>query len=763
MEQKDQELLKRLLPMFRNEARDHLKVISSGLIEIERGEHEKQAEIVETIYRECHSLKGAARSVNLPHVVTLCQVMENVFSTLKRKEITPSASTLDLLHRAVDCASRLVAGEELSSSDKTIVEELGHRLEGAAREPDLIGRKEAGQEKPGNVGAETQPEEEEKPSGFRPHAEYGTLAPYEHPTFSVLPSNDTVRISTGKLDTLFLQAEGMLSVKIAIGQLSGELRGLHNALAQWKKERARKRSSLKAIGAEPKGAKDGRDDVDRFTAIIESRLTNLLKSVEYDQRSFGVMVDNLLDDTKKTLMFPFGSILEMFPKLVRDLSRDAGKQVDFAASGGEIELDKRVLEEIKDPLIHLVRNCVDHGVETPGERKAKCKPLRGKVEIAVSSRDGKIEIAVSDDGAGIDTFKVKGAAERQGAASREEIDRLSEDEVLALIFRSGLTTSPIITDISGRGLGLAIVRERVEKLNGTLSIDTQPDVGTTLRMVVPITIATFRGVLVGVGEHLFFIPSANVEKVARVSREEIQTVENRETLLVDGRPVSLAKLGAVLELQTIGTPSRTENPYVQVVVLGSAGKRIAFQVDEIVQEQEVLVKSLGPQLSRVPNIAGATLIGNGRVVPVVNVPDLMSSAAKVAPAPMRAIAGGPSKRASVLVVEDSITARALLKTILESTGYDVTTAVDGIDALAALKTREFDLVVSDIEMPRMNGFDLTARIRADRKLSEIPVVLVTALESREDKERGIDVGANAYIVKSSFEQSNLLEVVRRLI
>ena len=297
------------------------------------------------------------------------------------------------------------------------------------------------------------------------------------------------------------------------------------------------------------------------------------------------MVDALLDDMKKTLMLPFSSFLESFPRFVRDLSRDAGKEVALNIEGGEIEIDRRVLDEMKDPLIHLVRNCIDHGIEMPEDRKKKNKPARGNIKVSVSSRNGSIEIAVRDDGAGIDPLKVRSAAQKCGAISREEADRLGAYETLLLVFRSGVTTSPIITDISGRGLGLAIVREKVEKLNGTISIDTQPDIGTSFSMVVPLTLATFRGVIVGVGGHLFVLPSANVERVARVRKDEIQTVENRETLSFDGHAVSLVRLGAVLEFETTADPVYGEGPYVQIVLLGSAGKRMAFLVDEVLQEQ----------------------------------------------------------------------------------------------------------------------------------------------------------------------------------
>lgn len=761
MDRKDEDLLKKLLPMFKIEARDHLRIISSGLIEIGKGPAEEHGEIIENIYRESHSLKGAARSVNRSDIVAICQSLENVFSALKREEITLSSRILDLLCRTVDCVSDLITGMEIADAEKSGIGDIIRKLEEAALPKHSVpGREE-------RTGIRTDPAagEQEKTREVDSIPKVGTSLPETPPAPVPAPSSrGTIRISTAKLDALLLQAEEMLSVKLAAGQRALELKELKASFSRWKKEREKKKSFKTAPGRKTQGKAGDAGEVDSFPTTFEAGLTRLIKAAEYDQRSIAAMVDTLLDDMKTTLMLPFSVFLESFPRFVRELSRDAGKEAELNIEGGEIEIDRRVLDEMKDPLVHLVRNCIDHGIEMPGDRKKKNKSARGNVKISVSSRDGRIEIAVCDDGAGIDVLKVKSAAEKCGSISREEADRLSDYETLLLVFRSGVSTSPIITDLSGRGLGLAIVREKVEKLNGTVSIETRPDIGTTFRMVVPLTLATFRGVLVDAGGHLFILPSANVERVARVRKEQIQTVENRETVSFDGQAVSLAGLAAVLELQT--SPGRTlqgKDPYAQIVVLASGGKRMAFLVDEVLHEQEVLVKTLGSQLARVRNIAGATLLGTGKVVPILNITDLMTSAVKIAPSRAETPAGEPEKRMSILVVEDSITARTLLKTILESAGYEVATAVDGIDAFTVLKTAEFDLVVSDVEMPRMDGFDLTAKIRADRKLSDLPVVLVTALESREDKERGIDVGANAYVVKSSFEQSNLLEVVRRLI
>jgi two-component system chemotaxis sensor kinase CheA len=469
---------------------------------------------------------------------------------------------------------------------------------------------------------------------------------------------------------------------------------------------------------------------------------------------------------KKACMLPFAPFLEIFPKLVRDISREQGKEVEWVSKGGEVAVDRRILQEIKDPLIHLVRNCLDHGIEKPEERKGKQKPPRGTVTLTVTQRDdNRVEILVSDDGAGVDAAKVRGAVVKLGLASPEEAAALDEPRLLSFLFQSGVSTSPLITDISGRGLGLAIVREKVEKLDGTVSVEARPDRGATFRIVLPLTLTTSRGILVRVQEYSFVLPTAHVERVVAVRKEEIKTVENRETIELAGQAVSLVRLESVLELPPRPAATDAAAP-VPAVVLHAAGKRIAFLVDEISAEQEVLVKSLGPQLLHVRNVAGATVLGTGKVVLILNVPDLMQSAvrATAVPAKAGAVAGETTAaRKSILVAEDSITARTLLKGILESAGYNVKTAVDGLDALTTLRAEAFDAVVSDVDMPRMNGFDLTAKIRTDKKLSELPVVLVTALESRADRERGMDVGANAYLVKSSFDQSNLLEVVRRLI
>jgi two-component system, chemotaxis family, sensor kinase CheA len=316
------------------------------------------------------------------------------------------------------------------------------------------------------------------------------------------------------------------------------------------------------------------------------------------------------------------------------------------------------------------------------------------------------------------------------------------------------------------------VQEKVLKLNGKIFVESEENAGTTFRIFLPMTLATFRGILVMLQEFIFILPTTNVERVMKVEKEEIKTVENHETIRIDDQIISVADLGEVLGLpehkhadqRKIELRSANSNQ-IRIVVLVSGEDRIAYKVDDIVEEQQVLVKGLGKLLRRVRNISGATILGSGKVVPVLNIPDLMKSTVKTKGRKSEVSADElfVPKTGKILVAEDSITSRTLLKNILETAGYKVTTSVDGADAFTKARTGDFDIIVSDVDMPKMNGFELTTKIRSDKKLSEIPVVLITALESREDREHGIEVGADAYIIKSSFDQSNLLEIIKKLI
>ena len=801
----DAEFLRQLRAAFHVEAGEHLQAISSGLLELEKAQEvERRAEIVATVFRAAHSLKGAARAVNLEYVEAVCQGLEGVLAAWRRQDVRPSAKLLDLLHDAVRAVEGLLPaadGAPVRPSPQEPEQDAGSTLLLLLRKlADLEtawGAPDAADQSAGSASALAkptllQPPVPELPLGaeapaLSAPAPVESAAPRDEPGHRQGPPvkhalADTLRVSTAKLDALLLQAEEMLAVKLTAAQHVVDVRAIMGILDAREKEWARflsdfrgERTSASARGPLPASPSSGTGASDavlmRFiewnqehARTLHDRLSALMKAVDHERRVTAGMVDTLLESSKKLLMLPASTLLEMCPRLVRELSRELGKEIGLTVRGGEVEVDKRILEGMKDPLVHLLRNAVDHGIEPAEKRAQQHKPPAGTIAVTVAGTEGnKVEIVIGDDGGGIDAARVRSAAVRRGVISQEDAGRLGERESLGLIFRPDVSTSPIITEISGRGLGMDIVKSEVERLGGRVDLETRIGVGTTFRLLLPLTLATFRGILVRSADQLFVVPTTSVDCVVRMKPQDIRTVENRETLKLNDKAISYVRLSDVLELPRV-TPDKSAGTWAPVVVLASGGKRIAFQVDAVVNEQEVLVKPLGMPLARVRNISAATVLGTGKAVPILNVEDLMKSAALGRAAAARApAAAAPAQSARIIVAEDSITARMLLKNILESAGHRVKTAVDGLDALTALKTENFDLVVSDVEMPRMDGFELTAKIRADARLAELPVILVTALSSREHRERGVDVGADAYIVKGSFDQSDLLDAVRRLL
>ena len=796
------ELLERLLASFKVEAEERLQGISSGLVKLENEDSpEAKAAIVETIYREAHSLKGAARAVSKGSVETLCQSIESIFSELKKDAGRATGELLDTLHRAVDVIGELVVVQDAGDAVRTkgILKELkalekstqddaalvpGSPDEGSVPEP---------QKTRAEVGKTAPPASPPAPSDPSPHEAEATDGPapvqavdeaFRDPAAAAAKrvASGTVRVPAERLDSLFRQAEEMLTAKLAAERRASVLLNMSASLGGWTTEYAKVLPEIVSSGPSFAAGGDGETPTERgpksrelltFLDTVHSRigslraeLAALARSSEADAQSFGRMLDGLLESMKQVLMLPFSSLFDVFPRMIRDLSRDAGKEIELVLEGGDVEVDKRVLEEIRNPLIHLLRNCVDHGVEAPEQREALGKPRRGRISVtAVPMGSGEVAVLVADDGSGVDLGSVRAAAMKAGIVSGEEAEGLDEDRILSLVYESGVSSSPIVTDMSGRGLGLAIVREKIEELGGSLSIKSTPNCGTSFRLLLPLTLSAVRGILVQAAGQVFIVPTANVNRALRLNQDDVATVENRETIRLNRDVISLVRLDDVLDLPRAQLAEET-SASVAAVVLSAGGRRIAFAVDAVLGEQEVLIKKLGRQLVRVPNIAGAMVQSSGEVVLVLNVADLIKSA--VGHSVLAGEAAGVSSveqtaPKSILVVEDSITSRMLLKNILESAGYRVDTAVDGIDALTKLKMDAFDLVVSDVDMPRMNGFELTAMMRSEERISELPLVLVTSLESREHRERGVEVGANAYIAKSSFEQSNLVETIERLI
>lgn len=763
------DFLKKLLATFKIEAEEHIKKISSELLKLEKTENrKKQLPIVEIIFRETHSLKGAARAVGKNDVEAICQLLESIFSLFKEKEAILIPEIFDQFHHSLDIINALVSEKKGLNVPKVLSQltQLRKSCEDKLEATKITVSEEK------KIPQKPKPIEKE----FVEESRVKIVEKYS--------STDTVRISTEKLSSLLIKAEEMISTKAMVSQLFINTENILEMLRQWRKEWSMAYPEIlkiqKSQTIKEKNRKESLSGVNtnklskfiifnlNYLKLMENKLNTLSKLTNNESQTIGRMVDDLVDNIKKVLMLPFSFLLESFPKLVRNLSRESGKEVNLKIKGGEIEIDKRILDELKDPFIHMIRNSIDHGIEIPKERIKRNKNPYGTINIDILKiENNKIRINISDDGKGINLQKVKEAIVKNKITSKEEVVKINNEKLLSLIFQSGVSTSSIVTDISGRGLGLAIVRDKVDKLGGTVSIESTSPEGTSLKIILPVTLASFRGVLVKVYNQTFAISTINVERVLRINRNEIKTVENRDTIPYEGHSLSFIRLADVLQLSS---PPNNEKAaqFLQVMILRSKENIIAFGVDEILNEQESLFSSLGKQLSQVKNISGSIILGSGKIIPVLEVAGLISLVRDVS------IAGKPSpalaketttevKKKSILVVEDSITARMLLKNIVESGGYQTIAAVDGLQAYEILKKEKIDLVVSDVDMPVMDGFELTSKIRNDKNLSKMPIILVTALESRSDRERGMNVGADAYIVKSSFDQSNLLEVIERFI
>ena len=590
---------------------------------------------------------------------------------------------------------------------------------------------------------------------------------------AALPHAETIKVGADRLDRVLLQVEELLSVKLAaahraerIGRLEAQILEMSTLYGKLASEVLSWNSRIASHSETADPLAKMQELVAAHGALLKAakcEVSEIARGAEGESRQLDGQLDQLLEDSKKLLLLPMSSVLQAVPKMARDIARDLGKEVDVELVRADTEMDKRILDILKDPVLHIIRNCIDHGIEPPDEREARNKPRRGLIRLTTSPIDSsKIELLIEDDGAGIDIERLRSAALKNGALSPEAIAALDAEQSLGLIFQSGVSTSGIITDLSGRGLGMAIARDTIEEVGGTVAVSSQPGTGTAFRIVLPVSHTTLRCVVFKLEGQTFMAPATNVEQVCRVPLSGIANVAGGRTIALDGVPVPLCRLSDVLRIPIRPVPPPA---CLQLIIMVAAGTRIACQVDEILFEQETLVKPLGPQLAHVRHISGAAILGTGDAVPILNVREILQTAQET-----RTLSSDSAlpdadavKRDRILVVEDSITSRMLIKNILEAVDYQVTVAVDGMEALRILKEITVDLVISDVEMPHMDGISLTEHLRKNPQTAELPVILVTSLESREDRERGVSAGANAYIVKRTFDQGNLLDTVQRLI
>ncbi len=698
------EFLKELLADFRIEATEHYNSILEGLLLLEKsGLSIPDITIIEKVFRCTHSLKGAARAVNLLDIEKLCMPLETIFNSLKKGESALSPPLFDILYKALDVLKLLLANYDKQAGGIANI-----NLIQIIRNLEFIHKNSF-----------------ESLNIKTPVADI-----YDNEKELSEKENDTIRISSGKLNKLLRDTEDFVVVKSAIEFYKKEL-------------------------------------LEISTRYKDDNLTYIYEDMVRFQNLANRMVDELIIGIKSTLLSPFSSILNIVPKIVRDISNESSKKISVSIKDDHYEIDRRILEEIKDPIIHLIRNCVDHGIETVAVREAKGKPGMGTLNISVRKEaDRNISLLIQDDGNGIDTQKILKSAIKNGIIDENRANKLSEKEIFSLIFKSGVSSSEMITEISGRGLGMAIVEEKVSNLGGTIDIVSKKGKGTTFTITLPQTIAIFRGIIVIIEGKTYMVPSIFLEMAVLIKPQEIKNIGGRNFITIKGNTIGYICMREALGVEKRKSEANIER-YINVLILSVNNNRLAFSVDEVLEEQEGIVKDLGPLLKNIKKISGVTILANGVIVPVINIKELIGEISLNSHYEDDYAEGGDTltdkDKKKILIVEDSITVRTMLKTIIENGGYIVKTAFDGQDGYETLLNEHFDLLVTDIEMPRMNGFELTENIRNNTAFTDLPIILVTTLDKAEDKKRGLESGANAYIVKGSFEKSNLIETIRRLI
>jgi two-component system, chemotaxis family, sensor kinase CheA len=773
MSMSNDELQQLLLATFADQAKEQLQTINERLLSLEEAEGDDKGPLLEEIFREAHSLKGASRAVDLGRVEAVAHQLESLFSVIQKGELEPGAEVFDLAYKALDALTALVEEGLAGTPADVDLDGLCEALVAAAE---------------GGAAAAAKPEE--------PKVEEPAPAPAPEPVAEKPPAkpaakpkkteerDETVRVATSKLDALMAQVGELLAARIGAEHRMAEVKTLFEALLEieesWRKTRPARTLELALEGdegalAEARHLVEFLERSDEKLRDARGGLSELRRKFEADSRRMAQVTADLQDDVRRTRMLPVSTIFDTFPRMVRDMTRELSKEVKLTIEGGETEVDKQVLEQLRSPLTHMVRNSVDHGMEMPDAREAAGKPREGKVVLRAFQRAADLVIEVGDDGAGIDVEKVKAKAIEKGLITAETAEGMAEREALWLIFRSGFSTKQEVTDLSGRGVGMDVVREHIERLHGMIDVESTLGEGSKFTLSVPLSVATTRCLLVKAGDETFGIPITNVERIVRLSAEDIGHTEGHEAIRIDERPMALLRLGDVL-----GIPSEVAEASNQpAIILGSADRRAAFLVDGLLGAQEIATKTLPKPLIRVRHIAAATIVGTGEVVPILNVLDLLRASANSPRSTVhspqkseRPVDRGrstvdkqakPAEKQSILVVDDSVTIRTFEKALLEAAGYDVTAASDGLEAWNLLQKRGCDLIVSDVEMPNMTGFELTEKVRRDQRLKGMPLILVTTLNSDEDRKRGIDAGADAYVIKGSTEQDHLLATVRRLI
>lgn len=771
----DQELMRMLLDTFAIQFDEQVQSITDGLLVLEKGvAGDERRGVLESVFRAAHNIKGAARGVEIPDVPDIAHHLESIFAVLKRGNINPDSAVTDIALESLDAMKKAMlafSAQQPLGFDKA---ELIAKLETVAIAVEQEGeaRQVALQALPvaavpvvqdivsSEVVEENNSVDDQSFCAWDPSLKAALSSKTAPVDASASASLNVVKVNLAKLESLAALTEDFQVTKI---EMDDHLAGMQQVRLKVQELMTGWRRHHSA------GVKLSQQDIETWLISSADTISELDVASAQMQREIrsstsrlGMLVESLQDDVRMMRLVPVATLLRPLSRTVRDIARELNKRVDFVVVGDDIEIDRMVLDGMRDPLMHLLRNALDHGIETAEQRVNKGKSAEGKLQILVSSEGRQIVLTVQDDGEGISVEKIAASARKKKLVTEVELAAMGRDEIIELVFRPGFSTRDIITSMSGRGVGLDVVVSNLSKLKGSVQIATEEGKGTRFILRLPITMTADNGVLVRSGGSVFAIPTSAVDRIMEIKLDQIIEVEASHAISHRGRSIPLRDLAMTLELKGNDSHKRKILP---IIVINKGWESVAFLVDEVIGERDIVVKPFRPPLYTVRNIMGGTLTGSGEVIMVLNPPDLVDSAMRSSLSHLRAnqIEINDKKVPHILVVDDSITTRSLERSILEHAGYKVTVEVDGKRAWDLLQEQTFDLVVTDVEMPVMTGLELADRIKQTDWLRGMPVIMVTSLAKEEDRQRGIEVGADAYIVKGQFETKVLLDVVEQLV
>ncbi len=767
-----------MMELFRQEVETQGMTLGQGLIDLEGDP--SNAATMQSLMRAAHSIKGAARIVGVAVAADISHDLEDCFIAAQEGRIQLDANAIDCFLAVADLLT------EISRLDEEQLDSWGAanagRINPLRQSLQSIAKGESPPSSPATADA-TKPKQAEADAANASTAA-DSLPPESTQTGEhgpddkqqQLPSQQspqdrsdngaaaTVRVAAESLNRLMgLTAEGLVEAR-RLGTFRGELLRVKTAQRDLSATLEQLEASLDPLGGDAELAAR-LDDVRHTSQDIAAMVRSLLEEFDSYSRRNTLLSDRLYREVLAGRMRPFADGAAGFPRLVRDLGRTLGKQIRFQLQGGRTPVDRDILDKLEAPLTHIVRNACDHGLETPEERLAAGKDRGGSITIRARHSAGMLVLEVSDDGAGIDVEGLRKKVLERGLVTTQMAASLSEEEVLNFLFLPGFSTASTVTDISGRGVGLDVVLTTLQEVGGVVRIHTEAGKGTTFYLQLPITRSVIRALLVDVAGEPYAFPLTRLHRTLKLPVGEIKTIEGRSFVSIDGNSIGLVSVADALEVVGGGSSADDEVP---VVVVGERGSLYGLQVDRLIGEVDLVVRPLDPRLGKVPGVSAASVDEDGFPVLIMDVEDLIRSIDKLlAGGALRQIhtadtsTGGARK--SVLVVDDSITVRETERQLLENAGYRVETAVDGADGWNTVRLGDFDLVVSDVDMPRMNGFEFVEKIKADPRLARLPVIIVSYKDREEDKRKGLEVGADYYLTKSSFQDASFIDAVVALI